>query len=53
MLYHLSRLFHIFVEILQNPHMYGPGHPLLVLRCAESGRLLPVGEEAALGFRFI
>ena len=53
MLYELSCLFLILVQIFQNPHMYGPGHPLLVLRRTELFCLGAVGQKAAFGFRFI
>jgi hypothetical protein len=42
-----------FINVLQNPYMYGPGHPVLILRRAELFRLCAVGEETALGFGFI
>ena len=48
MLYELSCLFFIFTQILQNPHMYGPSHPILILRRAELFRLCAVGKKTAL-----
>lgn len=45
MLYEFSCLFPVFIQILQNPHMYAPGHPLLVPGGAELLSLRTVGEE--------
>ena len=53
MLCYPSCLFLIFINVLQNPYMYGPGHPILILLRAELFRLCAVGEETALGCGFL